>query len=200
MPPKIFLVPLLKHKPFIICADGGANKARASGITPNVIIGDLDSITQETLKFFSSVPVVQINDQYSTDLEKALDYLVASGCSSATVIGAMGERPDHTLSNFSILLKYQSRIAMKFLDERCSVEVVRKNISFAAKIGQQVSLVPMGKCSGIVTRGLKYPLKKETLELGVREGSSNEAVKTAVSISIKKGALLLFKIHPEYTA
>jgi thiamine pyrophosphokinase len=200
MPPKKFIVPLLKEKPFIICADGGANKARVLGITPHIIIGDLDSITEKTKRYFSSVPIIHLTDQYSTDLEKALDYLIANGYSSAFVVGAMGERPDHMLSNFSILLKYHSRIALKFIDERCTVEIVQKKIRFKAKIGQQISLVPIGKCSGITTQGLKYPLNNETLELGVREGSSNEAVRTVVSLVLKSGSLLLFKIHPEYTA
>ncbi len=197
-PTKKLLSPLLKDKPFILCADGGANKARAVGITPQCIIGDLDSITPQTRKFFSSVPIIQIKDQYSTDLEKALNYLVAGGFPSAMIVGAMGERPDHTLSNFSILLKYNAKIALKFIDERCTVEIVRKKIRFEAKVGQQISLVPMGTCSGITTVGLKYPLKNETLTLGVREGSSNEATRRAVSISIKDGSLLLFKIHPDF--
>jgi thiamine pyrophosphokinase len=58
----------------------------------------------------------------------------------------------------------------------------------------------MGTCSGIVTTGLKYPLKRESLALGVREGSSNEAVAPAVTISCREGSLLLFKIHPTYPA
>ena len=200
MPLRKIIAPILKMKPFIICADGGANKARALGITPHFIIGDLDSITEKTRKYFKSVPIVRIADQYSTDLEKALNYLIANGFSSAVVAGAMGERPDHMLSNFSILLKYHSRIKLKFIDERCTVEIAQKKIRFHAVIGQQISLVPMGKCSGIATKGLKYPLKNETLELGVREGSSNEATHSTVSLTIKSGSLLLFKIHPEYTA
>jgi thiamine pyrophosphokinase len=196
VPSKKILSPFLKAKPFILCADGGANKARAIGITPDCIIGDLDSITKSTRRYFSSAPIIHLPDQESTDLEKALDYLLQNKFTTAVVAGATGERPDHMFSNFSILLKYHTKISMKFLDERCSVEIVRKKIRFGAKVGQQISLVPMGKCSGIVTKGLKFPLNNETLELGVREGSSNEATRRMVSVSVKKGSLLLFKIHP----
>src|SRR5512147_2444542 len=94
MPAKKIITPLLKNKPFIICADGGANKARVLGIAPHFIIGDLDSITENTKRFFKSVPIVRIEDQYSTDLEKALNYLISFGFTSAVVAGAMGERPD----------------------------------------------------------------------------------------------------------
>jgi len=192
MPRKKFLLSILKEKPFLLCADGGANKARELGIIPDVIIGDFDSITKKTKKHFSSVPLIHLTDQYSTDLEKALDYLIANNFSSALVIGAMGERPDHTLSNFSILLKYHSTLTAKFLDERCSVEVIQKRTRFTANLGQKISLLPMGKCSGITTAGLKYPLKRETLELGVREGTSNEASSREVKITVEKGSLLLF--------
>jgi thiamine pyrophosphokinase len=200
IPPKKFILSLLKNKPFIICADGGANKARLFGIIPHVIIGDLDSITRETRRYFSSVPIIHRADQNSTDLEKSLDYLLNQSYSSATVIGATGERPDHTMANFSILLKYHRKISLLFLDERCTVEVIHRRVRFRAVKGQQISLVPLGRCSGIITRGLKYPLNDESLAPGVREGSSNEAVKSVVSVSLKKGSLLLFKIHPHLSA
>ncbi len=196
MPSTKLLAPLLKKKPLIVCADGGANKVRPFGIIPDYIIGDLDSITQKTRIYYSSVPILHITDQNSTDLEKSLEYLLAHKVRSATIIGATGERPDHTMSNFSILLKYHKRIALQFFDERCTVEIVQKRIRFTAEIGQQISLVPMGKCTGITTKGLKYPLKKESLELGVREGSSNEAIAATIEITLSKGSLLLFKIHP----
>lgn len=196
MPPKKMLLPILKTRPFIVCADGGANKARSYAIEPHCIIGDLDSITQRTRHYFSSVPVVHVADQNSTDLEKALDYLLENKFSSAVVVGATGARPDHELSNFSILLKYHSRLKLTFFDELCTAEIVQKRIKFPADIGQQISLVPLGRCTGIVTTGLKYPLWNEPLELGVREGSSNEASRDTVEISLKTGSLLLFKIHP----
>ncbi|MBI2427194.1 MAG: thiamine diphosphokinase [Ignavibacteriales bacterium] len=199
MPSSKLIVPLLKSKPFIICADGGANKARSFGITPHVIIGDLDSITDKSRHYFSSVPIIHLSDQNSTDLEKALDYLLTNKFSSATVIGATGDRPDHTMANFSILVKYHTRLMLQYFDERCTIEVVRKRIQFSAVIGQQISLVPMGHCSGIQTHGLKFPLNNESLEPGVREGLSNEAVKSRITISLKKGSLLLFKIHPTIT-
>jgi thiamine pyrophosphokinase len=199
MPSQNLLSPLLKKKPFIICADGGANKARAFSIMPDCIIGDLDSITQKTRHYFSSVPIIHNPDQNSTDLEKVLEYLLVNSFTSATIIGATGDRPDHTIANFSILMKYHRKIGLQFFDERCTAEIVRKKIHFTARIGQQISLIPMGKCSGITTLGLKFPLKNESLELGVREGSSNEAVKNSITIAMKSGSLLLFIIHSHIT-
>ncbi|MDP1675871.1 MAG: thiamine diphosphokinase [Bacteroidota bacterium] len=199
MPSQKLLAPLLKKKPFIICADGGANKARAFNILPYCIIGDLDSITQKTRYYFSSVPIIHNPDQNSTDLEKTLEYLLKNSFTSAIIIGATGDRPDHTMANFSILMKYHRKISLQFFDERCTAQIIYKKIQLTAKIGQQISLHPMGKCSGIRTEGLKFPLKNETLELGIREGLSNEAVKNIVSVTVKSGSLLLFSIHPSIT-
>jgi thiamine pyrophosphokinase len=197
VPSRKLLLPLLKSKPYIICADGGANKARSFGIVPDCIVGDLDSITRQTRHFFATVPIVHMTDQYSTDLEKALDAAVKMKCVSAVIVGAMGERPDHTFSNFSILAKYHNRIALELFDDRCTVEVIDRRVRFTATIGQQISLMPLGRCTGITTHGLRYPLRNESLQLGVREGSSNEAVRSTVAVSVRSGLLLLFKIHPD---
>lgn len=190
-----FFLPYLKKKPFIVCADGGANKARTIHLVPNVIIGDLDSITMQTRRAFKTVPIIHMASQYSTDLEKALEYLLQQNITTVEVFGATGNRSDHTMSNFSILQKYHKKMRIQFIDEFSSIEIVDSNTKFNAVVGQQISLMPMGICKGITTRGLKYPLKNESLALGIREGSSNEAISSVVSISIKKGNLLLFKNH-----
>lgn len=199
MPPRHLIAPLLRRKPFIVCADGGANKVRPYGIIPDVIIGDLDSITDRTRQYFSSVPILRDPDQETTDLEKVLNFLLENRAGSAVVIGATGDRPDHTLANLSILLKYHRRIALQYFDERCTIEVVHKRAKFSTVAGQQISLVPMGKCTGITTTGLKYPLKNESLAPGVREGVSNAALGTSVTVTVRTGPLLLFRIHPSVT-
>ena len=55
----------------IICTDGSANKLLENGLTPNVIIGDMDSITVGQNSFKGLY--VKISDQDNTDLDKTLD-------------------------------------------------------------------------------------------------------------------------------
>ncbi len=57
------IAPLLQKSSFIVCADGGANKARELGIRPDVIIGDLDSISPATAKLFSNVKTIRVESQ-----------------------------------------------------------------------------------------------------------------------------------------
>ncbi len=191
------IAPLLHGVQFIVCADGGADKARKLGIRPDVIIGDLDSISPAARKLFSGVKTIRVESQYSTDLEKALDYLLKHRYRSAVVVGAMGGRPDHSFSNLSILKKYHKRIHLLFADSLCDIQIIDRRIVFESDLGSVVSLLPLGRCDGITTTGLEFPLHNESLELGVREGTSNRVVSSPVKISFKKGSLLLFTLRPK---
>ena len=186
--------PLLQEKPFIVCADGGANKARKLGVRPDVIIGDLDSIFPATRAFYSSVRTIRVESQYCTDLEKALDYLLELRYLNVVVIGAMGGRPDHSYANFSILKKYHKRLHVVFSDSTCTIQILDGTSAFDLPLGSVVSLMPLGRCDGITTRGLEYALNNESLELGVREGTSNRVIASPVEISVKKGSLLFFTV------
>ena len=186
--------PLLKGKPFIVCADGGANKARKLGIRPDVIIGDLDSISSAARRLFSDVTTIRVASQYSTDLEKAFEYVLTRNFRSVVVVGAMGGRPDHSYANFSILKKYHKRLNILLSDRWCDIEIVDRTAAFALPVGSVLSLMPLGRCEGITTTGLKFPLRNGSLELGVREGTSNRVVSSPVTISVRKGSLLLFVV------
>jgi thiamine pyrophosphokinase len=194
---KAKIAPLLREKPFIICADGGANKARLLGIRPHAIIGDLDSISSGTRKHFSRVEAIHIADQESTDLEKALNFLLKLLIPSATVVGALGGRPDHSLANLSILKKFHKKIRLLFSDPYCDIRIIENKIVFEAVVGSVISLMPLDRCEGIQTIGLKYPLDNESLELGEREGTSNVVISSPVQITVKRGCLLLFVVKSQ---
>ncbi len=133
----------------------------------------------------------------STDLEKALDYLLMHRYHNAVVVGAMGGRPDHSLSNLSILKKYHKRIRLLFSDSLCDIQIIDRKIVFESGIGSVVSLLPLGRCDGVTTTGLEFSLHNESLELGVREGTSNKVISSPIKISVKKGSLLLFAVKPK---
>lgn len=188
------MLPLLRERSFILCADGGANKARRLGIRPDVIVGDLDSISPATRKFFTHVETIHIGDQDSTDLEKSFEYLLSKKIFDVVVVGAMGGRPDHSLANLSILKKYHARLKLRYSDPYCDIQIIDRRIEFDLEVGSMVSLMPLGRCSGITTVGLRYPLRNESLELGVREGTSNEVISSPAKISVRSGNLLLFTL------
>ena len=101
---------------WFICADGGANTAVRFGCTPDLIIGDLDSIEQKTLAVFKNVRVKKVKDQNSTDLEKALRSAIQKGYKEIVVAGATGKRLDHAIGNLSALAKFSNKARITFID------------------------------------------------------------------------------------
>jgi thiamine pyrophosphokinase len=178
----------------VICADGGANTALKMGITPDVIVGDLDSIHAEALVKFRRVEMFEDRSDQTTDLEKAISWTIQSNFDHITVVGASGKRLDHTVGNLGVLRKFYPDAIITLVDDNGELCYVGREYSFEAEKGDVVSLIPLNRCEGVSTDGLKYPLDREDLELGVREGTSNVVVSSPVSIKVKKGHLLLFKL------
>jgi thiamine pyrophosphokinase len=193
-PKKQRLLALVKDANIVICADGGANTALKFGITPDAIVGDLDSIHAEALVKFRKVPTFEDRDDETTDLEKAISWAIKSRYVHVIVVGASGRRLDHTIGNMGVLAKFYPDAIVRFVDDIGELSYVGNELTFEANKGDVVSLIPLSRCEGIVTQGLKYALEGETLELGVREGTHNVVVASSVTIKVKKGHLLLFKL------
>jgi len=193
-PRKQRLQSLAREANVIICADGGANIALKSGIVPDVIVGDLDSIHAEALVKFHRVPTHEDRDDQTTDLEKAILWAIKAKFDRITVAGATGKRIDHSAGNLGVLAKYYPDAIIRFVDDLGEISYVGRELVFEAKKGDVVSLIPLSRCEGIITKGLRYALEGEALELGVREGTSNVVDSSSVSIKVKKGHLLLFKL------
>jgi thiamine pyrophosphokinase len=86
------------HVP-VIAADGAANKLHALGITPHIVIGDLDSV-DPSLKLNS----LHIQDQSRCDYEKSMEYLEQMGLLPTIILGSSGGDLDHILNNINIYL------------------------------------------------------------------------------------------------
>jgi thiamine pyrophosphokinase len=184
----------LQQADFFIAADGGANIARSLGHRPDVVIGDLDSYQKKEADSFK---IIHKPSQYANDLEKALQLAHTKEASSVTVLGATGLRLDHTLKNLSVLKQFNSLFeSLIFRDDFGSTQLLPKEFSKEIEIDTPVSLFPLsGKVSGITTHGLKYPLNDESIENGIRDGSSNTVTESPVQISHASGDLLLFIAH-----
>lgn len=194
-PKKNLLQALARESDFIVCADGGANTALKFGIVPHAIVGDMDSIHAETLSKFRNVPQHTDTDQESTDLEKVVTWTIRERHDHITVAAGLGNRLDHTVGNLGVMAKFYPDAVIRFVDDLGELSYVGSKTEFEAEIGSTVSLIPLNRCEGITTAGLKYPLTNERLELGFRDGTSNEVISSPVLIVVKKGHLLLFRLH-----
>lgn len=176
----------------MICADGGANIAARFDSTPDLIIGDLDSVTGDTLRKFHAVHVKQVKDQNSTDLEKALTAAIQTKCEDIIVLGAMGKRFDHAISNLGALEKFSKTVLIKFIDDSGVFIPVHRLLSLSLPVGTTISLLPLTSCKAVVTKGLKWNLNNGSLQFGVRESTRNVVVSSQVTIKVRNGSLIAY--------
>ncbi|TVR91448.1 MAG: thiamine diphosphokinase [Spirochaetaceae bacterium] len=178
----------------VIAADGGAYNVFKHGVHPALIIGDLDSFTDQAP---AGVKVIHNPDQESNDLQKALRYAAENSASEVLVAGVVGDRLDHELNNLSVLLEYSHHFdSLSFIDNFGRSFVAERTQKLETAPGKVVSLFPLaGAVEGIVTQDLRYPLRNESLEPGVRNGCLNEALSPTVTISHQSGVLLLMVQH-----
>ncbi len=187
---------LLQADDYIIAADGGANHLMKMGILPEIVIGDLDSVDENTLFELTSVEVrieQYFEDKNETDIELALRYAVELEPSAILIVGALGGRLDQTLANLSILTDPAlSGIDVRLDDGVEEAFFCRKQAEVHGRSGDIVSLIPWhGSVEGVTTKGLQWPLYGESLYADKSRGISNVMSGEAASVRIQAGLLLV---------
>jgi thiamine pyrophosphokinase len=186
----------LRDAAIFVCADGGADHARALGFTPEAIVGDLDSVTDETLKYFSKARVVKDTDTERTDTEKSIDYVLSRGpVDEIWILGATADRLDHVIGHLSLLLRYADRVRLVLQDDRCRAWIAGGDVSLDEAPGTVVSFFAVGApAEGVTTQGLRYPLTNRRLELGAQDSISNEIASRPAGVRVGSGRLLFFVV------
>lgn len=185
-----------------IAADGGSRHALALGITPDILIGDFDSLEEEEVVHIESLGAEIIRHPAQkdfTDLELALQYAQERGAGEVLVFGALGARWDQTLANLLLpaTASLQScRIAL--FDGMQEIRLIRggETLQVHGQSGDTLSLIPLvGDAHGVTTQGLEYPLHHETLLFGATRGISNVLLEETASITLEEGLMLCVVIH-----
>ena len=177
----------------IICTDGSTNILLENGLTPNVIIGDMDSTTvgQDSFKGL----YVKISDQDNTDLDKALEWCKVNSLSPLTVLGTSQLREDHTIGNLILLANYSEELDINFVTDYFTITCHHGKRLFTSFKQQLVSLLPVEDIKSITTEGLEFPLIDELFPLSSR-GISNRATGHQFIIS-SSGKIWVFRSHSE---
>jgi thiamine pyrophosphokinase len=179
-------------------ADGGAGQALAWGIVPDVVIGDMDSLSavdQAALVERGCQFIEHPRAKDETDLELALRYAVQQGAQEIVILGALGGRLDHTLSNVLLMtLPSLQGVPIRIVDGVEEALLVRggEAVVLEGSAGDLVSLLPLGgDVHGVVTSGLAWPLQGQALRFGFSRGVSNEMTARAARIEVEEGFLLV---------
>jgi len=194
-PPKI--VSDRRPSDLIIAADGGTHHCKSLGITPNVIIGDFDSLDPKEVATYQQLGVEIFQHPIhkdETDLELVLQFTLKNEISEVHVIGALGERWDMTLANIMLMAHpMYSRLKIRLLDGSQELVLLHgeDQIEIHGKPGYQLSLIPLaGDTLGVTTHGLEYPLTDETLYFGSTRGVSNVFIHDYAQVFVREGVLL----------
>ena len=197
-PSKEILKQYINDDTYIICADSGANCLYEYEITPNMLLGDFDSIKEEVLSYYISKDIETCKfpaEKNFTDTEAALSEAILKKPKEIFFFGATGSRLDHLLANIGLLYKcFQSGIKGHIIDDNNEVTIYDRAFYIEGKEGQLFSLVAFGaEVKALNIEGAKYPLKNYNLSFGDPRTVSNEIAKSKVHITFDSGVIILIK-------
>ncbi len=179
----------------VIAADGGLRHARPLGVTPDLLVGDLDSVAAADRAAWPGLAVEAFpTDKEALDLELALDAARARGASRTLVVGAFGGRLDQSLAAAQIAARRAEDGAdLALLDGVQDVHPVAAggSLALALPAGTTFSLLAGGDAARVRVRGARYPLDDATLPRGVGRGVSNVATGGGTRVDVSAGVVLV---------
>jgi thiamine pyrophosphokinase len=187
---------LLEWSPIVVVLDNAIDRVLQLDIKIDVLLGDFDDDFNPEIYKEKQFPleIVHTPNQDKTDLEKAFDYLIEKGHKAVNVVWATGKRADHTITNITNIVSYRNKLKIVILDDHSKVFLLPNKFEKWYTKNTPISLIPIGKVSGISTQNLFYPLYNEELTIGYRTGSSNHVTEDGiVKIEHSDGDLLLME-------
>lgn len=173
----------------LICAtDGAYDFLKKQNIRPNFISGDFDSISENS----DDIIKIHTPNQNLTDFDKILKLIHEKGFYKVDVYGASGKEQDHFLGNLHSALRWFKKLKITFYDNYSYYFIADKKTVIKDCKGKIISLIPFHIAKDITTKGLKYSLYKEDLELGNNIGIRNLAENDEIEIKFNSGNLIIF--------
>lgn len=174
----------------VVCADGGADLALRSRLSPVAVIGDLDSISGAARQAFGSV-LHEIPEQDSTDFDKALRHIAAP---LILGVGFSGGRLDHELAALNTLVRHPDRRCI-LLGKDSIVMLCPPDITLDLPIDAPLSLFPMGDVA-CDSAGLQWPTRGIRFAPDGQIGTSNAANAAGDPVSLRPDAPRMLLILP----
>ncbi len=185
----------------IIAVDGGSAALAAADVKPDCIMGDMDSDAGRI-----SAPKVVLPDQYKSDLEKAIDYLLHRGVKYFTLYGAHGgARTDHAIANLDLLTRYAPHCRIKMamgdavVEGLCPENTAPNGIRISTGQNDMIATLPIGGPAVLTLRGAEYALEHAELQPGTA-GVGNTAIADHIHIQIFRGAVRLVRMPEQNDA
>lgn len=190
---------LISSADLVVAVDAGADALARAGLVPDLLVGDLDSISNQALADLRArgVQVEALRTaKDETDTEAALRLLIARGADELIVYGALGgPRFDHMMGNVLLLgAPWLAGRKLRLLDGRHEVFLAHGDATITGRAGDIVSLLPLTpQVERVVTEGLHYPLAGETLHQFSTRSVSNRMTGIQARVTHGEGVLLVIR-------
>lgn len=180
------LAEALQRAPLLVAADGGADQALALGHVPQAVIGDMDSLSTAGRAALPPGIIHQIDEQTSTDFDKALRNISAPG---VLAVGFTGRRIDHELAAYHTLVTRPEPPCIVLGGEDLAFHAPTE-LALDLPVGTRVSLFPLGPVRG-EARGLRWPIEPIDFRPWVQIGTSNQTVAPRVEMRFTGPGMLV---------
>ena len=191
---------LLRPGDLVIAADGGTRHALAAGVIPDVVIGDLDSLSPDVQASVEAADTQIMRfspDKDKTDLELALLHAAHEGATGITIVAALGGRLDQTIANVLLLaLPELANIDARIVEGAQEAFLVQDETTVQGQPGDTLSLIPLGgDAEGVTAQGVEWELDDDTLRFGSARGVSNVLKSEQARVCVRRGSLLCVVMH-----
>lgn len=182
---------------YLVAADSGLDHAQRLGLDADLLVGDLDSVTDGAVAATHATIERHPADKDATDLELALEAAMARDPDRVLVLGGQGGRFDHLVATIDLLASDRwAGVDLEWVSERARVRFVRGGVTLHGAVGSHLTLLARdGPADGVTTTGLRWDLDHETLHPGHTRGVSN--VFRAPVATVRLGSGLLVAIQPD---
>ena len=178
----------------IIACDGAAEQCIEEKIPFNVVIGDMDSISEKfrsQLNLRNDIQFIVQEGQHENDLVKAMKWAIEDGAKHIDIVGVEGGEVDHQFAAIMALCEVQ--FSARIYTSKTTVELIKKsgyqNTSLLK--GSTFSLFAVGEVKGLSVTGCKWNLENKSMHPGTN-GLHNIVTENRLEIQYKSGLLLLF--------
>lgn len=181
----------------IACSDGAFHYLKDKNFPLDkldFISGDFDSHFGED-ENVEQEKFIFTPDQDKTDFQKSLEIIKDRGFTKVDIYGGSGGEMDHFLGNLTVAFKFKNEMELTFFDDYSTYFFSPKELVLNEVKGKTISLYPFPETKNISTKGLKWPLNNENLNLTNRIGTRNIAEEDIVSINFENGDLVIFIQH-----
>ena len=184
----------------LIAADRGVEFFMGTDLEPDVAVGDFDSLSAEGAKYMETLKHTEIRrlkpEKEDSDTQSAANYAIEQGTERIMILGATGNRIDHLMANFGLLMLGKiKQVQIVLVDAYNYMSLIESGMILKKEeqFGKYVSFFPIeGEVTGLTLKGFKYPLNSYTLKV---EDSgltvSNEISDPEAEVTFETGKLLM---------